>query len=212
VVAGFVIYNSITTQAVSPATEVQGVQDWTHPIVCHFTINDDDVEFGGDDINGPLFNITSSRSIFTKVYSLSRATTTSLTSITTSSTPISSITPTSAVNQSTSSSNNKNGLSAGARAGTAIGTVAGCIVLAVLALTIWRYKRRLDKLQSGHSNVHGEGVIQTDVYQHQAAAELEPQVMAELELQAMAELESRDVPQELHGSNVVIGQPRPRGV
>jgi hypothetical protein len=86
------------------------------------------------------------------------------------------------------------------------------MVLAALAFTIWRYKRRLDRLQPGHLNVHGDEMIQKDVYQHQAAAELEPRATAGLEPQAKVELDSWDGPQELHGSDVVVGQPRPRGV
>jgi hypothetical protein len=132
---------------------------------------------------------------------LSHPATTSLSSITLSNTPTSRATPGSATNQPTSLRHDNNGLSIGAKAGIGIGTVAGCIVLAALAFTIWRYKRKLNRLELGHSDVHRDETIQKDVHQHQAAEELE--------LQATAELESSDVPQELHGSNVVTSYPNP---
>jgi hypothetical protein len=73
---------------------------------------------------------------------------------------------------------------------------------------VWRNKRRAGR----HSDVYrGESVQQAgapsqyryeDTYQHQTKAELEPQ--------AKVELESRIALQELHGSNVIIGE-QPRG-
>jgi hypothetical protein len=76
------------------------------------------------------------------------------------------------------------------------------MVLAALAFTIWRYKRKLNRLQSGHPDVHRDEMTQKDVHQHQAAADHEPQ--------ATAELEARDAPQELHGSDVIVGHLTPR--